>query len=940
MSGDVQPRKRKDKKKKRDDDEPKEKSAPVHAKMGPDDIQLHVHSDHGTGGHWCAKILFFSLMAVLVGLIGLILLETRGVSDLDTPLSESRFADYLEGWVDEKRESHDDHDVLEALQDELDEHGDEPFEEEEAGHDDDDDDHDQEHDNDSNEEEDDEVDGNHDEDDAQENDNDNTNDDDDDDDTPREENDLNDEDDDSRQEESDNRNEEDVSKEENDNGNENDDEDDDSAGDFSENGGNEDADDNEIENDDNDDTDEGFEDQLGDDSIDADDNRPFEEEDDSDDASNEQFIDNDQGEDLHLQKLTEKEAAEQQNEEDEQDTSSSLTVKLGVGLALVVVAHLVLVKRSKSNEEEKIESPPIESIDLKRRFTLITPTEPIPSDVDDEQPNEEEDDEYEEDDLKGREGDERDEDEVDEEEIVEGNENEEEYEDENENSENSAESEEEIEDIENIGEEEVDVVDTFTEMKNMYRPKNDKPSGTNDEVVDVKEESKEIIDLDESDAEEDIEGSENSEDIEEEEDEEEISDVDDEDLMKRLESKYGKLPETKNSSDEEETDEKWTKVKRSGAQQDDDEFEDELRRTNEMLYDNPTSALKSFDVLIEIKPNSSQAWYGKGRALDQLSDEQKSNEILKEAIAAYVKAVEFGSSVDDETFKIYAERCIDRMRFIGQHLKAVPVHEALIERFKDDPYYRNQLAVTYLLINRLADAKLVLHETLLRWRHDGYALVHYGFILKNLDKNNEAAVAFLQEGIDTEAEGTNDGRFYFNLGEALTRLGRNKEAMAVYRKGASKKLFLSEYQRSLYNVDRLKSRPFWTKKQTGYKQYLDVLQQNWEKIRDEGLSVLNDKGHFTDESENLRDVGDWKQFDLFARGRKIGAHCARTPFTCKIIETFPAARFCKRGQVKFSVMHPGTHVWPHCGPTNCRIRAHLGLKVPEKTFIRVATETR
>lgn len=49
--------------------------------MGPDDLQLHVHSDHGTGGHWCAKVLFFSLMAVLLGLIGLILLENRGLSD-------------------------------------------------------------------------------------------------------------------------------------------------------------------------------------------------------------------------------------------------------------------------------------------------------------------------------------------------------------------------------------------------------------------------------------------------------------------------------------------------------------------------------------------------------------------------------------------------------------------------------------------------------------------------------------------------------------------------------------------------------------------------------------------------------------------------------------------------------------------------------------------
>ena len=58
-----------------------------------------------------------------------------------------------------------------------------------------------------------------------------------------------------------------------------------------------------------------------------------------------------------------------------------------------------------------------------------------------------------------------------------------------------------------------------------------------------------------------------------------------------------------------------------------------------------------------------------------------------------------------------------------------------------------------------------------------------------------------------------------------------------------------------------------------------------------------------------------------------------------MIELFPPA-LCRRGQVKFSIMHPGTHVWPHTGPTNCRLRAHLGLVVPEGAFLRVANETR
>jgi aspartate beta-hydroxylase len=43
-------------------------------------VQMHVQAkDHGVG--WCSKIVFFSLMAVLGGLIILIVIENRGGSD-------------------------------------------------------------------------------------------------------------------------------------------------------------------------------------------------------------------------------------------------------------------------------------------------------------------------------------------------------------------------------------------------------------------------------------------------------------------------------------------------------------------------------------------------------------------------------------------------------------------------------------------------------------------------------------------------------------------------------------------------------------------------------------------------------------------------------------------------------------------------------------------
>ena len=42
----------------------------------------------------------------------------------------------------------------------------------------------------------------------------------------------------------------------------------------------------------------------------------------------------------------------------------------------------------------------------------------------------------------------------------------------------------------------------------------------------------------------------------------------------------------------------------------------------------------------------------------------------------------------------------------------------------------------------------------------------------------------------------------------------------------------------------------------------------------------------------------------------------------------------------FSRLAPGTHLSAHCGPSNFRLRCHLGLVVPPGVRIRVADETR
>lgn len=112
------------------------------------------------------------------------------------------------------------------------------------------------------------------------------------------------------------------------------------------------------------------------------------------------------------------------------------------------------------------------------------------------------------------------------------------------------------------------------------------------------------------------------------------------------------------------------------------------------------------------------------------------------------------------------------------------------------------------------------------------------------------------------------------------------------------------------------------------------LKQHYKAIRQEGLMALfnsTKEVHFQEEAENLREEGLWQQLVLFETGVKSEKGCKLAPQTCNLILKYmrEMSAECTHGQVKFSAIHPGTHVWPHSGPTNCRLRGHLGLVIPE-----------
>ena len=63
---------------------------------------------------------------------------------------------------------------------------------------------------------------------------------------------------------------------------------------------------------------------------------------------------------------------------------------------------------------------------------------------------------------------------------------------------------------------------------------------------------------------------------------------------------------------------------------------------------------------------------------------------------------------------------------------------------------------------------------------NGFAKSHLGFILKTDHLRYDEAIHLLREGISSGHAGADDGRFYFHLGDALTRVGKPDEVFLQY----------------------------------------------------------------------------------------------------------------------------------------------------------------
>jgi hypothetical protein len=121
-----------------------------------------------------------------------------------------------------------------------------------------------------------------------------------------------------------------------------------------------------------------------------------------------------------------------------------------------------------------------------------------------------------------------------------------------------------------------------------------------------------------------------------------------------------------------------------------------------------------------------------------------------------------------------------------------------------------------------------------------------------------------------------------------------------------------------------------------------ILEANWEVIARELLTLdttkseswgavgSGERGSGSDDHRVLSSAGNWKEYILFGTGALQSDDDA--PATKRLlrehVSTAVSLAEAGGGEVIFSRLAPNTHIGSHCGPTNLRWTAHLGLVIP------------
>ena len=154
-------------------------------------------------------------------------------------------------------------------------------------------------------------------------------------------------------------------------------------------------------------------------------------------------------------------------------------------------------------------------------------------------------------------------------------------------------------------------------------------------------------------------------------------------------------------------------------------------------------------------------------------------------------------------------------------------------------------------------------------------------------------------------------------------------------------------QKPSFLFPSLRAKPWWDASKDA-PEFVRALQAAHDDLVEEATRLLACDG-WAGQEEGLH-AGEWEQFTLYSGGTRTSAS-RRAPVAMRLLESLAADAVSRPrimleapGRAYYSKILSNTHVRPHCGPTNHRLRLHWALVIPpasaETLHIRVANETR
>ena len=172
------------------------------------------------------------------------------------------------------------------------------------------------------------------------------------------------------------------------------------------------------------------------------------------------------------------------------------------------------------------------------------------------------------------------------------------------------------------------------------------------------------------------------------------------------------------------------------------------------------------------------------------------------------------------------------------------------------------------------------------------------------------------------------------LGAVLTTMGRDSDVRKLYAMGKSRGLLKHTAQRPAFVCPGIPAKPWWSVNNVPGLADMDASAIAAE------VKALMSTQHVGTWTSPALGQGEWQKLFFGFRGRLNPEMDRLCPRTMEGLRRVELATDLPEGNLCASILQPGTEVTPHCGPTNIRLRAHLGLDVPEDCGLNVAGETR